>query len=52
VNAALGDQMTKGQKASAGLKKAAVPAAAAFGVASAAIIDFTKAAVEDADASP
>jgi hypothetical protein len=50
VNKALGEQMTQGQKASAGLKKAAVPAAAAFAVAGAAIMDFTKAAAEDADA--
>jgi hypothetical protein len=50
VNQALGDQMTGGQKASAALKKAAVPAAAAFAVAGGAILGFTKAAAEDADA--
>lgn len=50
VNQALGDQMTKGQKASSALKKAAAPAALAFGAASGAIISFTKAAAEDADA--
>jgi hypothetical protein len=49
VSTTLGDQMSAGQKASAGLKKAAVPAAAAFAVAGAAIMDFTKAAAEDAD---
>ena len=49
VNKALGDQASTGTKASAALKKAAVPAAAAFAVASTAIIGFTKAAAEDAD---
>lgn len=50
VNTALGEQVTAGQKASAGLKKAAVPAAAAFAAVGAAAIKFTKAAAEDADA--
>lgn len=50
VSDALGDQMTKGQKATSALKKAAAPAAIAFGAASTAIISFTKAAAEDADA--
>ena len=49
VNDALGDQVTAGSKAGSALKKAAAPAAAAFAVASAAVIDFTKAAAEDAD---
>jgi len=50
VNKALGDQMTAGQKASSALKKAAIPAAAAFGVATTAIVGWTKAAAGDADA--
>ena len=49
VNKALGDQASTGSKASAALKKAAVPAAAAFTLASGAILSFTKAAAEDAD---
>ena len=50
VNKALDDQMTTSQKASKGIKSAAVPAAAAFALVGAAAIDFTKAAAEDADA--
>ena len=50
VNKALGDQLTTSQKASAGIKKAAIPAAAAFTAVTAVIVDFTKAAAEDADA--
>lgn len=50
VNTALGEQMTAGQKAAGGLKRAAVPAAAAFTLVAGAAIDFTKAAAEDADA--
>lgn len=47
VNKSLGDTMTKGQKATAGLHKAALPAAAALGVLGAAAMDATKAAMED-----
>lgn len=50
VNTALDDQMTASQRASAGIRKAAVPAAAAFALVSAAAIDWTKKAAEDADA--
>ena len=50
VDKALGDTMTRGQKATAGLKKAAVPAAAALGALGFAAIDATKAAIEDAAA--
>lgn len=50
VNKALGEQMTTGQKASASLKKAALPAAAAFGVVAGVIGGATQAASEDADA--
>jgi len=50
VNTALGEQMTVGQKAQAGLRKAAVPAAIAFAAVSAAAVDATKAAMEDAAA--
>jgi hypothetical protein len=50
VNTALAEQSSVSQKASAGIKKAAVPAAAAFGLVTAAAFDFTKAAAEDHDA--
>jgi hypothetical protein len=46
VNSALGDQMTAGDKASAAITKAAVPAAIAFGAVSAAAIDAAKAAMK------
>jgi len=50
VNSSLGDTMTTSQKASAGIKKAALPAAAALGAIGFAAIDATKAALEDAAA--
>ena len=50
VDKSLGDTMTTGQKATAGLKKAAVPAAAALGAIGFAAVDATKAAMEDAAA--
>lgn len=50
VDKAFGDTMTKGQKATAGIKSAAVPAAAALGVLTAGAISAGKAAMEDADA--
>lgn len=50
VNSSLGDTMTAGQKATAGLRKAALPAAAALGAVGVAAIDATKAALEDAAA--
>src|SRR5262252_1387915 len=51
VDKALGGTMTAGQKATAGLKKAAVPAAAALAGVGYAAIDATKAAIDDAAAS-
>lgn len=50
VNRSLGETMTTGQKATAGLKKAALPAAAALGAISVAAFDATKAAIADAAA--
>lgn len=50
VDKALGETMTTSQKATAGLKKAAVPAAIAFAAIGAAAIDCTKAALDDAAA--
>jgi hypothetical protein len=50
VNGALGDTMTTSQKATAGIKKAAVPAAAALAGIGFAAIDATKAAMQDAAA--
>ena len=50
VNKSLGDTMTTGQKATAGLRKAALPAAAALGAIGIAAIGATKAAAEDAAA--
>ena len=51
VNGALGETMTTSQKATAGIKKAALPAAAALGAIGFAAIDATKAALEDAAAA-
>lgn len=48
VNKALGDTMTTSEKMSAGLKKAAVPAAAALAGIGFAAMDAAKAAMEDA----
>lgn len=50
VNKALGDQATAGQKASSAIKKAAIPAGVAFAAAGAAILKFTEAGAQDADA--
>ena len=50
VNKSLGDTMTTSQKATAGIKKAALPAAAALGAIGFAALDATKAAMEDAAA--
>ena len=50
VDKALGDTMSSSEKMGAGLKKAALPAAAALGAIGIAAIDATKAAVEDAAA--
>jgi len=50
VNKSLGETMTTGQKATAGIKKAALPAAAALGAIGFAAIDASKAAMEDAAA--
>jgi len=50
VDKALGDTMSRGQKATAGLKKAALPAAAALAGIGYAALDATKAAMEDAAA--
>jgi len=50
VNTSLGDTMTTSQKASHGIKKAALPAAAALGAIGFAAVDATKAALEDAAA--
>jgi hypothetical protein len=48
VNKSLGDTMTSSEKMGAGLKKAALPAAAALGALGIAAIGATKAAAEDA----
>jgi hypothetical protein len=48
VNSSLGDTMTTSEKMSAGLKKAAVPAAAALGAIGIAAVGAAKAAMEDA----
>ena len=50
VDKALGESMTAGQRATAGLKKAALPAAAALAGIAVAAVDATKAALEDAAA--
>jgi len=50
VDKALGDSMTKGQRATAALGKAALPAAAALGAIGVAAVSATKAAMEDAAA--
>jgi hypothetical protein len=50
VDKALGESMTAGQRATAGLKKAALPAAAAVAGIAIAAVDATKAALEDAAA--
>jgi HPt (histidine-containing phosphotransfer) domain-containing protein len=50
VDKALGDTMTRSEKMGAGLKKAALPAAAALGAIGFAAIGATKAALEDAAA--
>ena len=50
VNGALGDQMTKSQKASFAIKKAAVPAAIALTALAGAAISAAKAAAEDEEA--
>lgn len=50
VNRSLGDTMTTSEKMHAGLKKAALPAAAALGVLAVAGADAAKAALEDAAA--
>lgn len=50
VDKALGSTMSHSEKMSAGLKKAALPAAAALGAIGFAAIDATKAAAEDAAA--
>jgi hypothetical protein len=50
VNRAMGDTMSGTEKMSAGLKKAALPAAAALGAIGVAAIGATKAAMEDATA--
>lgn len=47
VNSALGDQQTAAQKAHAGIRKAAIPAAIALTAITAAAIDSTKAALQD-----
>jgi hypothetical protein len=48
VNSALGDSMTKSQKMGAGLRKAALPAAAALTAIGVAAVGAAKAAAEDA----
>lgn len=50
VNRALGDTMTTSEKMGAGLRKAALPAAAALGVLAVGAVDAAKAAMEDATA--
>ena len=50
LDKSLGSTMTTGQKATAGLKKAAIPAAAALGAIGYAAVGATKAAMEDAAA--
>jgi hypothetical protein len=50
VNKALGDQMTASQRASSGIRKAAVPAALALAALGAVAIDAAKAAAADEEA--
>ena len=51
LSTAVGDHMTKTEKAQAALSRAAIPAGIALAAVGAAAVDFTKAAIEDAAAA-